>query len=65
MAENNVAPMTTSCWKKSYDESGSFFDNLKNSFNVFVDTPMREHKDCFKFTWHKVINYLVSFIVFQ
>ncbi|KAI3462481.1 hypothetical protein Pfo_019144 [Paulownia fortunei] len=58
MGQNDAAsiPAMNSCWKKTYNENGSFLGNLKNHFHEFIHTPMKEHKDCFKLTWHKMID---------
>lgn len=57
MGQNDAVsiPVMNSCWKKPYNESGSFWVNLNNQFQEFIQTPMKDHKDCFKLTWHRVI----------
>ncbi|KAL8034568.1 hypothetical protein ABFS82_12G036500 [Erythranthe guttata] len=54
--QNDAVSTTNSCSKKPYDKSGSFVDNLKNRFDGFVNTPMKDHKDCFKLSWHRMID---------
>ncbi|GFQ06670.1 hypothetical protein PHJA_002811000 [Phtheirospermum japonicum] len=49
-------PVTKSCSKRQYDEHKSFLCNLKNHFQEFIDTPMKDHKECFKLTWEKMVD---------
>lgn len=45
----------SSCYKVKYDGKEGFTANLRNQYTVFVNTPMAEHKACFKNTYAKVI----------
>ncbi|KAL0800925.1 hypothetical protein Bca101_056101 [Brassica carinata] len=45
---------TTSCKKHVNDDKATFLANLKDRFSEFVNTPMAEHKTCFKNTMDKV-----------
>ncbi|CAN4080064.1 unnamed protein product [Withania somnifera] len=49
-----TTPPVTSCrWKRSND--GSFMSNLKEQFHEFVNTPMANHKVCFKNTMDDMV----------
>ncbi|KAK4368046.1 hypothetical protein RND71_011838 [Anisodus tanguticus] len=49
-----ATPPLTSCgWKMSKD--GSFISNLKEQFHDFVNTPMADHKLCFKNTIDEMV----------
>lgn len=51
--ESAATPRIISCgWKRSND--GSFMSNLKEQFHKFVNTPMADHKVCFKNTIDEV-----------
>ncbi|CAF2185904.1 BnaA07g24460D [Brassica napus] len=45
---------TTSCKKHVNDDNTTFLANFKDRFSAFVNTPMDEHKTCFKNTMNKV-----------
>lgn len=61
-------PLVTSCgWKRSNDDS--LMSNLKEQFHDFVNTPMADHKVCFKNIINEVHKYLClknsSYYVFR
>ncbi|KAH0933314.1 hypothetical protein HID58_010431 [Brassica napus] len=47
---------TTSCKKHVNDDNATFLANLKDRFTELVNTPMDEHKTCFKNTMDKVLS---------
>uniref|UniRef100_A0A1J3E6U3 Uncharacterized protein n=1 Tax=Noccaea caerulescens TaxID=107243 RepID=A0A1J3E6U3_NOCCA len=49
-----AAVSSTSCKKYVKDDNATFFTNLKGRFDAFVNTPMDEHKTCFKNTMDKI-----------
>ncbi|CAF2062082.1 hypothetical protein F2Q70_00044826 [Brassica cretica] len=53
-SQPTIAASTTSCKKHVNDENSTFLANLKDRFSEFVNTPMDEHKTCFKNTMDKV-----------
>ncbi|KAH6797121.1 hypothetical protein C2S52_021675 [Perilla frutescens var. hirtella] len=58
MSGKEVVVVSNSCWKKRCVETGSIWGNFKNHLHVFIHTPIIDHKDCFKFTWHTMMDKL-------
>ncbi|KAG2253273.1 hypothetical protein HID58_072390 [Brassica napus] len=52
--QTTTAVPTTSCKKHVNDDNTTFLANFKDRFSAFVNTPMDEHKTCFKNTMNKV-----------
>ncbi|CAF2062086.1 hypothetical protein F2Q70_00044828 [Brassica cretica] len=53
-SQTTTAVPTTSCKKHVNDDNTTFLANFKDRFSAFVNTPMDEHKTCFKNTMNKV-----------
>ncbi|RID55227.1 hypothetical protein BRARA_G02503 [Brassica rapa] len=53
-SQTTTAVPTTSCEKHVNDDNATFLTNFKDRFSAFVNTPMDEHKTCFKNTMDKV-----------
>ncbi|KAF8095365.1 hypothetical protein N665_0335s0013 [Sinapis alba] len=53
-SQTTTPASTTSCKKHVNDDNATFLANLKDRFSEFVNTPMEEHKTCFKNTMDKV-----------
>ncbi|CAN6933176.1 unnamed protein product [Brassica oleracea] len=53
-SQTTTALPTTSCKKHVNDDNTTFLANFKDRFSAFVNTPMDEHKTCFKNTMNKV-----------
>ena len=49
-----TGPAVTTCPRMKCENGGSFVTNVKDYFNQFVNTPMENHKVCFKMTIQKV-----------